>query len=75
MLNKECRFYPCHKEEELESCEYCFCPKYACYDEKTGGKWYVDKYDGDKVWDCSDCTIPHKKSFKNAIDIKKENIC
>lgn len=55
MKNKNCKFYPCHKE--LEDCTLCYCPIYPCYIEGTGGKKVK------KVWDCSDCNYIHDLSI------------
>ena len=63
-----CKYYPCHKEEKLESCLFCYCPVYPCYIAKTGGK-YTQTYSDNQVWDCSDCTIIHNK--KVVENIKK----
>ena len=61
MLNKKCKYYPCH--EGLEDCTYCYCPIFPCEDE-TLGKWI--KNGKKKIWDCSNCIIFHKRKFVKA---------
>ncbi|MCL2156885.1 MAG: precorrin-3B C(17)-methyltransferase [Methanobrevibacter sp.] len=69
--NKDCEYYPCHND--LQCCDFCFCPFYPCGDSSTGGKWIKSK----KVWSCEDCSWIHEKStvkcIKNSLkDILKE---
>lgn len=54
MTNKNCKYYPCH--DNIESCSTCYCPAYPCNLTETGGKLHKG------VWDCSNCTIIHKKN-------------
>lgn len=63
MLHRDCPYFPCHKR--LEDCTYCYCPFYPCKDEALG-RWIQNK-DG-KIWDCSDCTIFHKKEMVGLIN-------
>jgi Zn-finger protein len=58
MLKKKCKYYPCHKD--IEDCIFCYCPIYPCYNTNLG-KMYK------KVWDCSDCTLFHKKEVVKKI--------
>ncbi len=51
-----CEYYPCHFEGQ--DCTFCFCPFYACEDERTGGTW-IERSTGGKVWSCVDCHIVH----------------
>ena len=59
MTYKICKYYPCHKG--LEDCTYCYCQIYPCK-FKEFGHWIKRKEDN-KVWDCSDCLIFHKKKI------------
>lgn len=52
--NKECRYYPCHKLEEM-NCLFCFCPLYWFPD--CGGD-YTRTAKG--VKNCSRCIRPHQ---------------
>jgi Zn-finger protein len=63
---------PCHNisAEDL-NCYFCLCPYYARDKEEGGclinspkGKWFPNpKKPTGRVWDCSDCEVPHTKSF------------
>ena len=65
-----CEYYPCHFEGQ--DCTFCFCPFYACEDERTGGKW-VERSTGGKVWSCVDCHIMHDpKVAQRILDILME---
>ena len=64
MIDKKCKYYPCHKG--LEDCTYCYCPIYPCEFEEFGS--WIKKEDN-KVWDCSNCLIFNKKKI---IELIKE---
>jgi len=62
---------PCHNLEEL-NCFLCFCPWYESEKPEGGckvgnplGRGHYFERGGhstsDRIWDCSDCTYPHKK--------------
>lgn len=57
--NRDCDFFPCHKnvDEEEFNCLFCFCPLYSL-GKQCGGNFTMLP-DGTK--DCSACSIPHKK--------------
>ena len=62
-----CEYYPCHFDDQ--DCTFCFCPFYACEDERTGGKW-IERSSGGKVWSCVDCHIMHNPEVaQNILDI------
>ncbi|MGP8321003.1 MAG: threonine-phosphate decarboxylase CobD [Methanosarcinaceae archaeon] len=66
-----CEYYPCHFENQ--DCTFCFCPFYACEDERTGGKW-IERSSGGRVWSCVNCHIIHKPEVAQRIlDIIMEN--
>ena len=53
--NRDCKYYPCHKDTDEINCMFCYCPLYHL--EKCGGNFgFTDK----GVKDCSKCTLPHK---------------
>ena len=73
---EECPCYsqnkPCHNLPESElNCFFCLCPEYDSNNEQGGcradnpegkGKWfYHPELKKGKIWDCSDCTYPHKE--------------
>lgn len=59
-----CQYYPCHFEGQ--DCTFCFCPFYACEDERTGGKWITGS-SGNKVWSCENCTYIHQSRLSRQI--------
>ena len=64
--SKKCHDLP---DEEL-ICFFCLCPEYdkgtqegSCRINSKKGKWfYHDKLEKGKIWDCSDCEIPHTEA-------------
>ena len=69
---KQCPYYPCHKDG-VDSCFYCVCPFYPCRIHGLG-RW-IPIASGDKIWDCTDCNLPHRKEFINMIkDIRTKNM-
>ncbi len=55
-VNTECEYYPCHDTKEI-NCLFCFCPLYKM---DCGGNFVMlDGENGEKIKDCSKCTIPH----------------
>ena len=57
--NKECEYFPCHKEADTEtfSCLFCYCPLYALGD-RCGGSF---TYTAEGIKDCSGCLKPHRE--------------
>lgn len=67
-INKACKYYPCHKKEELQDCTYCYCYLFPCEDPSRG------KYLKNGWWDCHTCTYPHNKERVDKImNFLKEN--
>ncbi|MBQ7707411.1 MAG: metal-binding protein [Lachnospiraceae bacterium] len=56
--NKDCEYYPCHKDIEDINCLFCFCPMYNL--EHCPGKPSYKVKDGKKIKICTDCTFPHQ---------------
>lgn len=56
--NKDCKYYPCHKDMTELNCLFCYCPMYRF--ENCLGKCSFIKVDGKEIKDCSECTFPHK---------------
>ena len=65
--NRECEFYPCHQNIELENinCLFCYCPIYTF--TNCGGN-YVILPNGIK--DCSNCIVPHSSNAYDQIIAK-----
>ena len=57
--NKECSYFPCHKDADPETfnCLFCYCPLYALGEECGGNFTYTDN----GIKDCSACLRPHRK--------------
>lgn len=55
--NKECPYFPCHKDVKLDefNCMFCYCPLYML-GTKCGGNY---KILDNGIKDCSDCTVCH----------------
>lgn len=65
--NKECEYFPCHKNADKEkfNCLFCYCPLYAL-GENCGGHF---SYTKEGIKDCSDCLIPHRReNYDRIID-------
>lgn len=56
--NRECQYYPCHKESQNLNCLFCYCPLYN-YENCPGEYQYIDS-NGKKIKECTHCTFPHK---------------
>ena len=61
--NKECEYYPCHKDvcsKDIEdmNCLFCYCPLYML--EKCPGNPKYIESNGRLIKACTDCTFPHK---------------
>ena len=55
--NKECKYYPCHKDIKEMNCLFCYCPLYPL--EHCPGNYQVLNVSGKTVKDCMGCTFPH----------------
>ena len=56
--NKDCEYFPCHKELENFNCLFCYCPMYG--KENCPGNARYMETSGKRIKICSDCTFPHK---------------
>ena len=72
--NKECSYFPCHKDADPETfnCLFCYCPLYALGEECGGNFTYTEN----GIKDCSACLRPHKKECygdicENAMELVK----
>ncbi|SFM32362.1 aminotransferase class I/II-fold pyridoxal phosphate-dependent enzyme [Methanolobus profundi] len=59
-----CEYYPCHFTGQ--DCTFCFCPFYACEEERTGGKW-IESSTGGQVWSCEHCTLLHRPNVAKMV--------
>jgi len=73
---EQCPYYrkthSCHPEVQDLNCFLCACPYYksdslegGCEINSNSGKWHspYPYSSSNKVWDCSDCSIPHSPEF------------
>lgn len=57
-----CEFYPCHDMSAADlNCLFCFCPLYRLGDACGGYFAYIDGANGERIKDCSACTLPHRR--------------
>ena len=63
--NKECEYFPCHREVPVENfnCLFCYCPLYALGDQCGGAFTYTEQ----GIKDCSSCLKPHRPASYDAI--------
>ena len=62
--NRECEYFPCHKdvEEKDFNCLFCYCPLYTLGENCGGNFLYTDT----GVKSCVNCNFPHKREKSNA---------
>lgn len=58
--NRQCKYYPCHKNTDGINCLFCYCPMYHL-DNCLGNPSYKEK-DGKKIKVCTNCSFPHDKN-------------
>lgn len=56
--NRDCIYYPCHKDISELNCLFCFCPLYG-RKKCPGNPSWINHPDGNLVKDCSGCSFPH----------------
>ncbi len=66
--NRDCEFFPCHKIENEDSfnCLFCYCPLYL-KENCLGSPDYILNGKGQKIRDCSNCTIVHRPEMYEAV--------
>lgn len=65
MVNKACKYFPCHNG--LEDCTFCYCPFYPCLEEALGRYVYSRKLKT-RVWSCQDCNWIHQRKTADRIN-------
>lgn len=70
--NKDCEYYPCHKQADPEtfSCLFCYCPLYPLGDQCGGNFTYLES----GIKDCSACLRPHKRECYGQIQQKMKEV-
>ena len=54
--NKQCRYYPCHENDEDINCLFCYCPLYHM---DCPGNYEMTEAGGKTIKNCKDCVYPH----------------
>ena len=68
--NRQCEFYPCHKNVKGEfNCLFCYCPL-VFIDCKGTYTIFTDKHGAERK-DCSACILPHNGIEKSWNFIQK----
>lgn len=71
--NRECKYYPCHRDMEEMNCLFCYCPLYFLPD-CPGTREQIEK-DGRIIQSCLNCDYPHRsENYGNMIRILREAI-
>lgn len=55
-FDHDCEYLPCH--DNMEACDFCYCPFYPCGESSTGGNWIKDR----NIWNCVGCIWIHKEN-------------
>lgn len=70
--NKECSYYPCHKDIAEINCLFCFCPIYRRKDCPGNPVW-IKRKDGGLIKDCTGCTFPHRaENYEKIIELLRK---
>lgn len=56
--NKDCEYFPCHKDVEAVNCLFCYCPLYNM-ENCQGEPRYIER-EGKQIKECTYCTYPHQ---------------
>lgn len=66
--NRACKYFPCHKgvDEGEFNCLFCYCPLNP-YENCPGTPRFIEKEDGRRIKDCSNCTFVHHAKNYDAI--------
>ena len=71
--NRECEYFPCHKdvEEKDFNCLFCYCPLYTLGENCGGNFLYTDT----GVKSCVNCNFPHKRENFSALINRFPELC
>ena len=71
--NRDCKYYPCHKDTDEINCLFCYCPLYGI--SNCPGKYRIIEKEGKSIKTCIDCSFPHKPdNYDKVIAILKHNL-
>ena len=66
--NKDCEYYPCHKDTTQLNCLFCYCPLYHIKNCPGDYKFIISQ--GKYIKSCEECTFPHKpENYEKIIQI------
>ena len=69
--NRDCKYYPCHKDIDNINCLFCYCPMYSIK-ECPGNPSFVQKSDGIRKV-CTGCDFPHREeNYDKIMAVLKE---
>ena len=63
--NRECKYFPCHRNLEEFNCLFCYCPLYHM--ENCPGNHRYIEVKGKRIKECTDCTFPHRPENYDAV--------
>ena len=71
--NRECEYFPCHKdvEEKDFNCLFCYCPLYTLGENCSGNFVYTET----GVKSCVNCNFPHKRENFSALIKRFPELC
>ena len=71
--NRDCKYYPCHKETDNLNCLFCYCPLYHM--SNCPGNYRMIEKDGRQIKTCIDCNYPHlAQNYDNVMAIIKKEM-
>ena len=56
--NRECKYYPCHRDIQNVNCMFCYCPLYNF--EECPGEYSFIESNGRLIKEWTNCTFPHE---------------
>lgn len=70
--NKDCKYFPCHKDLDEFNCLFCYCPMYTS-EHCLGNPEYMEKK-GKRIKVCTNCSFPHQpENYDKIIKFLVEN--
>lgn len=71
--NRECEYFPCHKdvEEKDFNCLFCYCPLYTLGEKCDGNFVYTET----GIKSCVNCNFPHKRENYAALIKRFPELC
>lgn len=71
--NRECRYYPCHKDTPELNCLFCYCPLYHL--PHCPGRPQFREKDGKRLKICTNCTFPHEpQNYEKIMELLRRSL-